>query len=154
MALDDTMTQLRSVPLLGLLDVDGLRLLAFSGEPKRFAAGATLFRAGDRSDGGYVVLEGRIAVRGPKAGAEPDQRLGPGSLVGQVALFIRTQRTATAVAEEDTEVLRISPTLMGRVLEEYPVAALRIRDALASDVAHFAEGLERVRAMLAGNDKR
>jgi CRP-like cAMP-binding protein len=150
LALDDTIRLLAQAPIVGLLERDALRLLAFSADTRRLRAGEVLFRRGDRSDGGYVVLHGRIALTpgSPDGGAEPEAVAGPGSLIGQVALFVRTQRPATAIALEPTEMLRLSPTLMRRVLAEFPAAALAIQAAMAEDLAGLMGDLERVRASM------
>ncbi len=66
-----------------------------------------------------------------------------------MALFVRGERPGEARAAEPTSVLRITPALMRRVLEEFPDAAAAIHDTLAEDLAGLAQGLERVRGLLA-----
>jgi CRP-like cAMP-binding protein len=149
LALDETIGLLARAPVVGLLERDGLRLLAFAADSRRLRKGETLFRRGDRSDGGYVVMSGRIALRrASDADAEPDVVAGPGSLIGQVALFVRQQRAANAMALETTELLRISPTLMRRVLAEFPAAASAIHAAMAQDLTELNADLEKVRQQM------
>lgn len=145
MALDDTIAILEQAPLIGLFERDALRLLAFSAETRRLRAEELLFRQGERSDGGYVVLSGAIAVG--RDGSDAVTLAGPSALVGRLALFLRTQRAGTAVARERSQLIRVSPTLMRRVLEEFPSAAGAVRDALAEDLADLSSDLERVRQM-------
>ena len=152
MALDDTIAILSQAPLIGHLERDALRLVAFSAETRRLRANEILFRQGERSDGGYVVLSGEIAAT--RTGSDELTLAGPGSLVGQVALFVRMLRPASAVARVPTNVLRISPTLMRRLLEEFPAAAGEVRDALARDLDELTVGLDRVRRMLLEIDPR
>ena len=142
MALDDTIALLRGAPLIGLFDTDALRLLAFSAETRRLRQGEVLFSRGDRSDGGYVVASGTIGIAVP--GGQPDLLVGPGSLIGRIALLVRTERPATATAREPAELLRISPTLMRRVLAEFPSAANGLHDAMAEDLAGLTADLARV----------
>lgn len=146
MALDDTIALLAQAPVIGHLERDALRLLAFSAETRRLRAREILFREGDRSDGGYVVLEGELAAA--REGSDAVALAGPGALIGQTALFVRIQRPSSAVARRASSVMRVSPTLMRRVLEEFPAAAAAIQDALADDLAELSGGLERVRQML------
>jgi CRP-like cAMP-binding protein len=153
MALEDDIATLSRAPLFGLMERDALRLLAFAAEHKTLRAGGILFRTGDRSDGGYVVSRGSFAL---SAGEEPGPALstaGPGSLIGQTALFVRLQRPATAIAREPSAVMRISPTLMKRVLGEFPSAAAAIHQALAVDLSMLSGGLERVRERLLALEK-
>ncbi|MFD0933597.1 cyclic nucleotide-binding protein, partial [Methylobacterium trifolii] len=65
-----------------------------------------------------------------------------------LALFVRGERPSDARAAAAAEVMRISPTLMQRVLQEFPKAAAAIHAALADDLTGLSAGLERVRAML------
>ncbi len=146
MALDDTITLLSRAPLIGLLERDALRLIAFSAETRRLRPNEILFREGERSDGGYVVLSGELAAT--RDGSEAVTLAGPGSLVGRLALFLRLKRPSSAVARERSNVIRISPTLMRRVLEEFPAAAVSVRDAVADDLDELSEGLDRVRRLL------
>lgn len=152
MALDDTIGLLAQAPLFRLLERDALRLIAFSAETRRLRVGGVLFRRGDRSDGGYVVLEGELVVS--RDDAESGISAGPGSLIGQVALFVRMPRPSSAVARLASSVLRISPTLMKRVLEEFPNGASDLRDAVEADLGDLAAELERVRRMLLAIDER
>lgn len=150
MALTDDIAVLARAPLLGLLDQDALRLLAFAAETRRLRAGDVLFRQGDRSDGAYVVGQGTIRLD-PGEGGEIVE-VGPGSLIGQSALFTRVRRPATAVAAEPSQVLRIPPALIRRVLEEFPGAATAIRAALAAELADLSGGLEDLRRRLLKDD--
>ena len=148
MALDDDIAILAAAPVFGFLDRDALRLLTFAGERRELAEGETLFRRGDRTDGGYVVMSGRIALRPHGKVAEPVVA-GQSAVIGRNALFLLGTRPSDAVAAAPSEVMRITPTLMSRVLKEFPDAALAIREAIADDLAELSEGLGRVRAKLA-----
>ena len=151
MALDDVSLALQQAPLFATLSRDALRLLAFSADTRRLRPDEALFRKGDRSDGGYVVTSGEIVV-GREADGQDPVVARPGSLIGQISLFVRMQRPATAVAREASSVLRISPTLMRRVLQEYPEAAAGMHEILAQDLEEFTGGLDRVRRMLGGRE--
>jgi CRP-like cAMP-binding protein len=143
MALDNTIAVLRRAPVIGLFEDEALRVIANVADTRRLRPGEVLFRQGDRSDGGYVVTSGSVAV-GREGDEDEGALLGPGSLIGEVALFLRMQRPATAVAREPTSVLRVSPTLMKRVLQEYPSAADGMAEVLSRDLEAVAAGLGRV----------
>lgn len=148
MAFDNTISVLKRAPVIGLFEDEALRVIANVADARRLRPGEVLFRQGDRSDGGYVVTSGSIAV-GREGDEEEAALLGPGSLIGEVALFLRMQRPATAVAREPTSVLRVSPTLMKRVLQEYPSAADRMAEVLSRDLEALAAGLGRVEQLFA-----
>lgn len=146
MALDDTIALLARAPVVGHLERDALRLLAFSAETRRLRTNEILFREGERSDGGYVVLQGELAAA--RSGSDAVALAGPGSLIGQTALFLPVDRPSSAVARRPSSVMRITPTLMRRVLQEFPAAAAAIQDSLAQDLDQLSGGLERVRQRL------
>lgn len=148
MSLEDDLAILSDAPLFSLLDQEALRVLAFAAESRSLRAGDVLFHKGDRSDGGYVVVRGSVALDATDNGSPASFIAGPGSLIGQVALFVRMQRPATAIAREASTVLRISPTLMRRVLQEYPEAASGMRDVLAQDLEDFSDSLAQMRQLL------
>ena len=68
------------------------------------------------------------------------------------ALFTRIARPATATAREPSTVLRVSPSLMRRVLEEFPDAAAAMQDAMAEELSSLTRGLEEVRRKLMAID--
>jgi CRP-like cAMP-binding protein len=147
MSLDDDIATLAHAPLFCLLSRDAVRLLAFAAEKRVLKAGEALFRKGDRSDGGYVVSRGTIALDGSGSIV-----VGPGALVGQTALFTRIERPATATAREPSSVLRISPSLVRRVIDECPGTAATLQAAVAADLTTLAQGLEGVRQRLCALD--
>ena len=152
MALDDDIAVLSQAPLFNLLGRDALRLVAFASESRTYREGDVLFRKGDRSDGGYVVSRGAIALDASEDGAPEAFLAGPGSLIGQAALFARVERRATATAREPSSIIRVTPSLMRRVLEEFPDAAAAIQATMAEELIRLAEGLERVRQQLIAID--
>ncbi|HEY7383556.1 MAG TPA: Crp/Fnr family transcriptional regulator [Beijerinckiaceae bacterium] len=147
MALESDVTILTKAPLFGLLEPEAVRLLAFASETRNLRRDEVLFKKGDRSDGAYIVIRGALALEGGEVNGQPFIAE-PGALVGHMALFLRTPRPATATACDETTVMRISPTLLRRVLEEFPRSAGTLYQSLSEDLAGLTEGLERVRRRL------
>jgi CRP-like cAMP-binding protein len=152
MALDDDIATLSQAPLFNLLEKDALRLVAFASENRTYHEGDVLFKKGDRSDGGYVVTRGSIALDAAEDGSPAAFVAGTGALIGQAALFARIERRATATAQEPSAIIRVTPSLMRRVLEEFPDAAAAIHEAMAEELTRLTEGLERVRQQLIAID--
>ena len=152
MALEDDIAILTRAPLFGLLDTDAIRLIAFAAEPRTLKTGEVLFRKGERADGAYVVVRGVIVLDGREDGSPAAFVAEPGALIGRTALFVRMTRPATATARTRSAAMRISPTLMRRVLEEFPSAAQALHKTLAGEVAILTDGLERIRARLLAID--
>lgn len=145
MGLDDDIAILSAAPLFGFLSRDALRLLSFAAERRTLTAGERLFSRGERAEGGFVVMSGALTLVPHGTQAVP-VTLGRSSLIGRLALFQRGERPCDADAVEAAEVVRITPTLMRRVLEEFPDAARAIHRELSVDLAAFAGSLVGLRA--------
>ena len=91
MAIDDDIAFLERVPTIGPLGRAALRILAIGAETRHLNAGDVLFSAGEAADGGYVVQAGRLSLQAAEDGNE--LTVGPGTLLGEVALFAETTRT-------------------------------------------------------------
>jgi CRP-like cAMP-binding protein len=153
MSIDDDITFLERVPLLGLLGRPALRVLAIGSETRYIGAGDVLFVAGEAADAGYLIQEGSFSLL-------PDSATGPaqettatrGALLGELALMTETVRPATATALEPATVIRISRTLFLKMLEGYPDAARRLRDSMMARTDQAARDIIRARAKFARQD--
>ena len=88
MALEDDIRRLTRISLFHAMERDALRLLAFGAETKILRAGDVLFRRADKSDGGYIVLGGSVALDEKNDGSPPSQIARADALIGEVALLI------------------------------------------------------------------
>ena len=146
MALQDDVRNLTSLPAFRELDPDAVRVIAFSAETRILRAGDVLFRRGDISDGGFVVLSGAIGLTAAPGG---ETLVRPPSLLGEMALVAETLRPATAVAREPTSVLKVSRALYRRILAEYPGSAARVRAGTAAKLFAMRGELEGLRRTMA-----
>jgi CRP-like cAMP-binding protein len=150
MPLEDDIAFLESVPTLALLGRPALRILAIGTETKKVPSGAVLFYAGDLADCGYVVQDGSFMLEDDRPGKHEETHVGPGALLGDLALVTDTVRTETATAQEPSIVVRIPRSLFLKMLEGYPEAARSLRDALAGRLEAWTRDLEAVKAKLEG----
>ena len=112
-----------------LLGRDALRILAIGAENRYVHSGEALFSAGETADGAYVVQEGSFSLStNPTYGEEA--RVGPFTLLGELAMITETKRPMTATALEPSSVLRIPRSLFLKMLESFPESARRLRDIL------------------------
>jgi CRP-like cAMP-binding protein len=152
MALEDDVAKLARHEIFAALEPDALRLLAFSAESRVLRAGDVLFRRGEVSTGGYVVLSGSIALDASEGGRSASRIVRPPALIGEIALVTGTNRPATAIAREPSTVLRISQQLFRRVLSEDPAGAERLRRSLAERLSTFTADLEAASAQALQSD--
>lgn len=148
MALDDDIALLARQNLLGLMDRDALRLVAFAAESRILRAGDVLFRAGESSDSAFLVISGAVALMQGDDGRAADEIADAGALIGEMALFAAIERPVTAIAREPTQVMKLSRSVMRRVLGESPGSAQAIADAIAERLQGFVGELAGVQAAL------
>ncbi len=143
MALDDDIRILSGVSLFEELTAEQLRLLAFGAENVSLASGRELYREGAPADCAYVIASGRILIH-TERGEErvPLRRLGPASMLGELALIAKTTRLTSAMAEVDTEVIRLNRTLFRRILEEYPETAAALHQRISRDLRGMIASIE------------
>ena len=149
MSIEDDIAFLERVPALALLGRDALRIIAIGSESRYIHEGMSLFGEGDAADGAYVVQEGAFTLASQKNSNIAPTTVGPGTLIGEIALLAETSRPVTATASEPSSVVRISRSLFLKMLEGYPDAAVRMRDALALRAIDTAREFTKVRGGLA-----
>ena len=88
------------------------------------------------ADKAYLILEGEVSVR---HGKDEIARLGPGAMIGEVALVAHKLRTATVVSVTPLEVLHFTADSLQKLEDDIP------------DFRQALEGLTRER--LAENEK-
>ena len=133
MSIEDDIAFLERVPTLALLGHEALRILAIGAENRYVQDGDVLFREGDAADAAYVVQEGSFSlVSGVSRASPAPTTVGPGALLGELALLTETVRPATATAGEPSSVIRIPRKLFLKMLEGYPDAARRMREVITA----------------------
>jgi CRP-like cAMP-binding protein len=154
MTIDDDIAFLERVPTLALLGRDALRILAIGAESRYVHDGDVLFREGEVADAGYVIQEGsfRLDSGRPRAGVEP-VTVGPGALLGELALLTETVRPATATANEPSSVIRIPRKLFLKMLEGYPDAAARLREIITLRAQEAIREIDSVRPVFDAGKK-
>ena len=148
MSIDDDIALLEQVPMLAQLGENALRILAIGAESFSVSESETLFAPGESADCAYVVQHGSFVFK-PEAANGIENIAEPGSLLSESALLVETPRRATAIARQDSVVLRISRAMFLKTLESNPQAAQRLRTLFASRADQLARDFEQVHAILA-----
>ena len=151
MSLDDDIAFFERVPTLALLGREPLRILAIGAETRYIHGGEVLFNSGEEAAGGFVIQEGRFNLSSDDG---RDITVGPGTLLGEVALFTETMRPTTATALEPSTVLVIPRPLFIKMLDSFPDAARNLRDILASRLDQSAREFHNVRVALDAHEPK
>jgi CRP-like cAMP-binding protein len=148
MAIEDDIAFFETVPTLAVLGKQALRVLAIGAETRQLASGAVLFYAGELVDGGYIVQNGSLIVEHGVGSDAGEYTVGPGTLLGELALLAETISPVTAIAKESTVLVRIPRNLFRKMLEGYPGAAKSLRDSMAERVDNWTRELTAVKDRL------
>lgn len=111
-----------------------------------FPQGATMLREGERARNDYLllVLEGEVSVFA-SVGTEPDgvqiSVLGPGAVIGEMALLDGSPRSASCIAVTPVQCAGLSRKGLEMMIEQHPKVAARLLAGLACRIA------DRLRAM-------
>ena len=148
MGLEDDIAFFERVPTLAALGKQALRVLAIGAETRSLPSGAVLYYAGEVADGAYVVQQGSLLLEPGTFSEGREYTVGPGMLVGELALITDVVSPSTAIAKEPTVVIRLSRSLFRKMLEGYPAAAQRMRDIMAERVDTWTRELSAVKDAL------
>jgi CRP-like cAMP-binding protein len=146
-SIEDDIAFIERVPTLRMLGRNALRILAIGAESRYVHEGEVLFKAGDPTDCGYVIQDGSFRLD-TKSKSVAEVTVGPGTLLGELALITETKRPATATAREPSTVIRISRSLFLKMLEGYPEAADILRNQIAARAQQALAEMTDARAML------
>ena len=148
MTLEDDIAFFEQVPTLAALGRQALRVLAIGADTKQLANGAVLHYAGEIAEGAYLVQQGSLLLEPDTFSEGREYVVGPGTLIGELALITEMRVPATAIAKEPTVLIRIPRSLFRKMLEGYPDAAEKLRDILSSRLTTWTRDLAGVRRRL------
>ncbi len=126
MTLDDSdRALLRRAPLFAELSEEDLTGVADTGEPVELAAGEQLAGEGEPGDAMFVIVSGELqVVKRSRTSEVPIAALGPGEIVGEMAIFEAQPRNATVRAVTETRVIRIAREEILAILQTRPSVTL------------------------------
>ena len=111
--------------------------------PRTFDRGEVIFREGDAGDTCYVVRTGSVSIQREHMDGRTLAlaELRSGAIFGELAMFGRETRSATAEALEPTALLAILSVDVQRVIQSSPAIALKMLAALAERLRRANERL-------------
>ena len=93
-----------------------------------FRAGDTIFRTGEGADVMFYVVDGEVEIRWNDRVLEV---VGPGEIMGELAMVDDSPRSATAVAKTDCKLAGISREHFKMLVQRNPVFALEVMRVMA-----------------------
>lgn len=147
MSFEKNIVVLRELEFFRAMTDEQLRLLLFSTDELSVTRGQILFSEGDIADCAYIVLSGSFNIfrRQGRSNRAIDM-VTRGTLLNELSLITRIKRPMSAVAAQDSAVLKINRVVFLRLMDEFPEIAHNIYDyvneqmrELVQDVSRFSD---------------
>lgn len=123
---------------LDTLSSEEQRIVRENLRPVTFTTGQCIFRAGDAGDGCYLIQSGEVRLELVREHVDTDSVLGfigPGSILGELALLDGLPRSVTAYAETPLTAARLPVDAIATICDQHPAIGTGIVRALARDAA-------------------
>lgn len=109
--------------------------------------GQRIFAEGEASDGMYLIRKGEVLVYLEKGGTEVKlASLGSGAMIGEMSLFDKKPRSASARATADTEVTKITNDDFGKLMKQIPKWFVGLMSSLSSRLRETNDRLQALEA--------
>ena len=123
---------IRQVPLFAGLSDEQIAQLCASSRRVTAAAGDVVLREGDAGDALLIILSGELEITKHDGGREITLATRKqGEILGEMSLLERWPRTASARANQDSELLEVDADAFRKVLEVNPAIATTILRTMA-----------------------
>ena len=125
--------------LMQLTEDEALTVVGFM-RPRLFKSGTQIIRQGETSDTGFMVLvlDGEITVESlvaHRVNAATVKVLGPGSLIGEMALVDGAARSASCTASTEVKCAVLTRESLEALTAEQPATAAKLMTAVAQRLA-------------------
>lgn len=128
--------------LLTGLSEDQVKLLRNAGTRQKFENGETVFSSGEKAEGVYIILRGRVEVEMETGGVEHISKRRSGEWFGELEMMTSAaHRRATAIAVRPTSLFEISgnPLDLFRWLSDRKAAMRLLRNSICLMGRHLRE---------------
>lgn len=95
---------------------------------KQFQAGQTIFERGDPANEMFIIKSGHVKVRVKDDDSE--LIIGPGELLGEMALIDDCPRSATAIAKTDCELIPVDEKRFTFLVQQTPNFSIHVMQLL------------------------
>ncbi|MFP6630692.1 MAG: Crp/Fnr family transcriptional regulator [Myxococcota bacterium] len=140
----DRIQLLRSCSLFSEMSDETLARIAGLVQSTSVRAREELFHRGDDGSQLYILVRGRMKVVASSADSGEDlvlNLIGPGEVVGELAILTGSQRTATIEAVDVCELLVLDRRSLFAALSEDASASLSLARVLAERLEHLSDNL-------------
>jgi CRP/FNR family transcriptional regulator, cyclic AMP receptor protein len=105
-----------------------INIFRHSPDARDLGAGDVLFEQGDAGDAMFAVVEGRVEL---SREGHVIEDVGPGGILGEMALIDPAPRTATAIARTPARVVAVDEKHFTYLVQEHPTFAMQVLRVMA-----------------------
>ena len=111
-----------------------------------YAEGEIIFKEGDEGDRMYVIQSGRVQItKKTSSGEITIATLGKGEIFGEMALFDRLPRSATAAALDEARILSIDKKKLFQTIDRDPTLVLKTLESMSRRIRRLDEEFTKLR---------
>lgn len=125
---NDYIDHLRQLPLFASLTKKEVATVAKAADEIRFPAGHKLLTEGESGSEAFVLLDGTVTI---KRKGRKLATLGPGEIIGELALLDHAERTASVICDTDCILLVLDRRHFAALLQDTPILAIKFLQELA-----------------------
>ncbi|MBI5509399.1 MAG: cyclic nucleotide-binding domain-containing protein [Deltaproteobacteria bacterium] len=135
--MSDIVALLMDSPLNQVLSLTDAQALAKVGTERSVSRGKYLFRAGDPGDALFLVAQGsfEVVLGRPQSGETVVATVSAGQIVGELEVMTKTQRVASLLAVDDTDLLELPAAKLEQLLQQNLPAANKLVAFIAKTLA-------------------
>jgi CRP/FNR family transcriptional regulator, cyclic AMP receptor protein len=113
---------------------------------RTYEDGEVIFREGDKGEGMYVIQAGKVKVTKQTASGEVTLSvLEDGDIFGEMALFDKLPRSATATASGEARVLSVDKTKLFTLISRDPTTTFKIIETMSSRIRKLSREISQYR---------
>jgi len=111
-----------------------------------YAEGEIIFKEGDEGDRMYVIQSGRVQItKKTSSGDLTIATLGKGEIFGEMALFDRLPRSATAAALDEARILSIDKKKLFQTIDRDPTLVFNTLESMSRRIRRLDEEFTKLR---------
>jgi hypothetical protein len=146
---------LKKTQLFYNVSAEKLMTLAEISNPVMYKKGSLISKENDISDQLYIVKTGSLKITKLKNGVKTILSIiRSGETYGEIGLFTQSPRSATAFANEDSEVYVIQRSALKKILLDIPEIAFNFLEIFSEKLRKNSEELSLLHTILTGKNKR
>jgi putative ABC transport system ATP-binding protein len=154
MAIDQVLASLLRVPVFSGLKASQVTEIGRRAQRCAFGCGETIIAAGEPGDAAYLVLSGEAGLRTAPGRWARLQPVEPGSLLGELAMFVEHAYNSTVVAQGWVDCLKLERSALHAQMREDPDLAHRLARVIRDRITRVASELQEIDELLASIGER